>query len=104
MLKLNLLKSSNYMKPSMAFFIEHANRDTTAYKVKTAFEDQFGLVVDRIDESITQDYTDYWKSFTIFIKESCVHEIKHMHFHTLFDRYILYYNKDDYWDVHLIRI
>ena len=86
----------------MAFFIEHATRDTTADKVKTAVEERFGSVVDRIDESITQDYTDYWKSFTVFLKESCAHEINHMPFHTLFDRYVLYYSKEDYWDVHLI--
>ena len=82
-------------------FIEYATRDTTADTVKTAFEERFGLVVDRIDESITQGYTEYWKSFTIYFKESC--EVgKHLPFHKLFDRYVLYYSSVDYWDVHWI--
>ena len=96
------------MNPNMhAYFIEYATRDTTAQEVKEAFDREFGgSFVERVDESVTQDYADYWKSFTIYFKESCVDDLfgKNMAFHDLFDRHVLYYNSNAYWDVHMIKL
>jgi hypothetical protein len=70
--------------------------------IDRAFGESF---VSRIEESITQDYNDYWKSFTIYFKDTCVDDLfrGNMPFHHLFDRYVLY-TDTDYWDVHLIKV
>ena len=90
-----------------AYFIEYASRDTTSAEVKEAFDREVGgSFVSRVEEATTVDYNTYWKSFTVFFKDSCVDDLfgENMTFHSLFDRYVLYYNKTDYWDVHLIQV
>ena len=90
-----------------AYFIEYASHETTIDDVRNAFNRAFGgSFVSRVVGSITQDYKTYWKSFTVFFKDSCVDDLfsEKMSFHTFLDRYVLYYNDTDYWDVHLIQV
>jgi hypothetical protein len=74
-------------------FIEYASRDTTANEVQDAFQ-RVGFNVTRIEESITQDYMDYWKSFTIFFEDEIAFS----------DTRALYYTNDDFWVVRFVSI
>ena len=88
-----------------AYFIEYASQETTAEDVRNAFNRAFGgSFVSRVVGSITQDYKTYWKSFTVFFKNSCDLFIEKLSFHKFLDRYVLYYNDTEYWDVHLIKV
>lgn len=90
-----------------AYFIEHASRETTSDDIEYAFNREFGgTVVSRIDESITQDYKDSWKAFTIHFNDKCVDDLfsKNTVFHGTTDHYTLYYTPTDYWVVHLIKV
>ena len=88
-----------------AYFIEYARQETTVEDVKNAFNRAFGgSFVSRVVETITQDYKTYWKSFTVFFKNSCVNVFEKMSFHSFMDRYVLYYTDTEYWDVHLIKV
>ena len=90
-----------------AYFIEHADRDTTMEHVMDTFNHEFGGdFVSRVEESVTADYNDYWKSFTVYFNDTCVDNLfsKNMGFHSFMDRYVLYYNKDEFWNVHLIKV
>lgn len=90
-----------------AYFIEYASQETTAEDVKNAFNRAFGgSFVSRVVGTITQDYKTYWKSFTVFFKDSCVDDLfsEKLPFHNFLDRYVLYYNDTYYWDVHLIKV
>lgn len=88
------------IKSGMHAYIEYALRDTTAEEVQQAFDRELkGSFVSHIEEGITQDYKGYWKSFTIFFNDSGVFE--NLTFHSVFDRYVLYYNETEYWDVYL---
>jgi hypothetical protein len=84
----------------MYAFIRYATRETTVEEVKDALDQLGEDIVDRIDESITQDYNDYWKSFTIYFKDSFNGKLP---FHTVFDRHVLYYTSTDYWEVHMMQ-
>lgn len=90
-----------------AYFIEYASQETTAEEVGNAFNRAFGgSFVSRVVGATTQDYKTYWKSFTVFFKDSCVDDLfgEKMSFHSFLDRYVLYYNDTEYWDVHLIQV
>jgi hypothetical protein len=90
-----------------AYFIEYTSRETTADDVGNAFNRAFGgSFVSRVVGSTTQDYKTYWKSFIVYFKDSCVDDLfgKNTSFHSFMDRYVLYYNDTDYWDVHLIKL
>jgi hypothetical protein len=94
----------NQVETMNAYFIEYATQETTADDVENAFNRVFGgSFVSRVVESITQDYKTYWKSFTVFFKGSCDIGDK-MTFHSFLDRYVLFYNDINYWDVHLIQV
>jgi hypothetical protein len=90
-----------------AYFIEYASRETTADDVGNAFNRAFGgSFVSRVVGTTTQDYKTYWKSFIVYLKDSCVDDLfgKNLTFHNFLDRYVLYYNDTDYWDVHLVKM
>ena len=84
-----------------AWKIRYASRKTTPEDVIQAF----GHIVEKVVDSTIPDYKTYWRSYTVFIKDSCVDDLfAGMTFHPLFDRFVLYYNEKDYWDVELIRV
>lgn len=92
---------------SIAYRIEKVHSTFTKEQVKNAFNEAFkSKLVDRVEEILTRDSMGYWKSFTIFFKDSCVDELfgENMFFHTLFDRYILYYNPFEFWEVYLVKV
>jgi len=88
-----------------AYFIPHTIQETTVDDVIRAFGPKFVEKVDVV-VSTTPDYKSYWKSFTVFFKDSCVNDLfaENMTFHSLLDRFVLYYNETEYWDVYLIRV
>jgi hypothetical protein len=96
------------MKKNMfAYFVEHAHLETTMEDIKDTFDREFGGdFVSRVEESITVDYKNYWKSFTVYFNDHCVDKLfsKNMRFHSFMDRYILYYNKHSFWNVYLIKV
>ncbi len=64
----------------------------------------FGPIVEKVVDSTDKTY---WKTYTVFIKDSCVDDLfAGTTFHSLFDRFVLYNkkNKKEYWDVELIRV
>jgi hypothetical protein len=92
---------------TMAYFIEYASQESTCQEVGEVFNKRFGAkVVDRVVGTINQDYKTFWKSYTIYFKDSCVDHLfsDGMAFHSFLDRYVIYYNDTDYWDVHLIPV
>ena len=88
-----------------AYFIPYARQETTSEDVIQAFGPQFVEKV-KVVESTTPDYKTYWKSFTVFFNDSCVDDLfaKNRTFHTLFDRFVLFYSETEYWDVYLIKV
>ena len=92
---------------SIAYHIEKVHSSFTKEEVEKAFNNAFnGDMVERVEETLTRDSMGYLKSFTIFFKDSCVDALfgENMFFHTLFDRYILYYNTYEYWEVYLVKM
>ena len=89
-----------------AYFIPYARRETTSEDVIQAFGPKFVEKVEEVVESTIPDYKTYWKSFTIHFKDSCVDDLfaENMTFHSLFDRFVLYYSETEYWDVYLIKV
>jgi hypothetical protein len=92
---------------SIAYRIEKVNSSFTKEQVENAFNKAFTKkMVHRVDETLTRDAMGYCKSFTIFFTDLCVDDLfgETLFFHNLFDRYILYYNKYEYWDVYLVKV
>lgn len=93
---------------SIAYHIEKVHSSFTKEDVEKAFNKAFKKeFVDRVEETLIQLHIGYLKSFTIFFKDSCVDDLfggETLFFHNLFDRYILYYNQYEYWDVYLVAV
>jgi hypothetical protein len=87
-----------------AYLIPYARLEAEPADVIRAFGPQFVKHV-KVVES-TPDYKTYWKSFTVFFNDSCVDDLfaKNRTFHTLFDRFVLFYSETEYWDVYLIKV
>jgi len=88
-----------------AYYIPYTPPKTTVGDVVHAFGPRF---VEKVEVKLipTPDYNVCGKSFTVFFKDSCVDDLfaENMTFHSLLDRFILYYNETEYWDVYLIRV
>lgn len=62
--------STNNSTMAYAYQINYALRETTAEEVVNAFNSAFNSqVVIRIEESVTQDYSDTWNAFTVYLNQ-----------------------------------
>ncbi len=86
-----------------AWRIIGARENATPELVKQAFGEKFVEKV-KVVEIVTPDYTT--KTFTVYFKESCIDDLfaENMTFHSLLDRFVLYYSETEYWDVYLVKV